>query len=296
MVLRIALNADTTPLSVSDTLMFKSLEVRAREAFEAGFMAVNVDRSEPGLTVEKAVRILGPYRLEPASGFFHGEFYCPEAEAAILEDALRQAEFSKALGQNCLFVSALVAPAERHAVAGRVQAGEGPVLDDRQFAQMCRVLEQIGRIWRDYGITLCYHQHLATYVEAPREIERLLQDTDPELVKLGPDTGHLFFGGADPVGIIERHFDRVGAIHLKDVRQEVAAKAREERLDYRQACALGVWTELGTGVIDFTALFRLLNARDWSGWIIVETDHTQLPTALESSRVSRRYLRESFGI
>jgi sugar phosphate isomerase/epimerase len=57
-----------------------------------------------------------------------------------------------------------------------------------------------------------------------------------------------------------------------------------------------VWTELGTGDVDFGALFQLLRQKEWSGWVIVETDHTQLGTALESSMVSRRYLRETFGL
>ncbi len=294
--IRLALNADTTPLAVSDTLVFKSFEDRAREAAAAGFDAVNADRSEEGLTPRKVKEVLERHHLQVASGFFQGPLYDPAREAEILEEARRQLEFSEAVGQNVLFVSAHVSPAERHAWAGRIRPGVGPALSGGQFACMARLLEKIGGTWKQRGVRLCFHPHAATYVEAPHEIERLMEATDPERVWLGPDTGHLLLGGADPVEIVRRYFDRLGALHVKDVDAAVLERVRAEGLDYRQACAAGIWTELGHGCVDFPRLFRYLRKRHWSGWVIVETDHTRYDTALESSRDSRRYLREVIGV
>lgn len=294
--MRVALNADTTPLRISDTLVFKSLQERAQEAAEAGFEAVNVDRSEPGLTPSKVKQILRRYQLEVASGFFQGRFYQAEEQESILAQAVQQAEFSAAIGQSSLFVSAFVSPPERYALAGRIRPGEPVSLDSGQFACMARLLERIADLWQGYGIDLCYHPHVATYVEAPHEIDLLMQSTDATLVKLGADTGHIFFGGGDPVRLIERYCDRLAALHVKDVRRQVVQDVRSLGLDYRQACARGVWTELGQGDIDFPQLFALLRKRGWSGWVIVETDHTALDTAAESSRMSREYLRKVIGI
>lgn len=294
--LRLALNADTTPLSISDSLIFKSAEERAREACEAGFTAVNVDRGEAGLTPEKAKNILQKYGLKVASGFFHGAFYHREEEDRLYREAIRQAEFSQELGHDCLFVSALVPEPKRYAQVGRIKPGDPASLSDEQFSQMAQLLERIGRLWKKYGIALCFHPHVATYVEAPHEIEKLMELTDPELVRFGPDTGHIFFGGGDPLALVDRYFNRVGAIHIKDVNRSVVEQVRKEGLDYRQACGRGVWTEIGTGDFDFPALFKMLRTCNWSGWIIVETDHTQLPTALKSSKLSRQYLKEKIGI
>ena len=141
--------------------------------------------------------------------------------------------------------------------------------------------------WREFGIRLCYHPHAATYIEAPHEVDRLMTLTDPALIKLGPDTGHLSLGGGDPIAIVDLYFSRLGGVHLKDIDLEVAEQARRQRLDYRQTCGRGVWTELGTGSVDFPGFFALLRKKEWSGWAIVETDHTRLETALDSSRVSR---------
>lgn len=294
--IRLALNADTTPLSISDTLIFKPLEERAREAAESGFTAVNVDRGEPGLTPDQVREILNGFHVGVASGFFQGPFYRASEEKRILGEALAQARFSQAIGQDCLFVSTTVAHPERHAVVGRVHAAHPVSLTDGEFRQTARLLESVASIWMESGITLCYHPHVATYIEAPHEIARLMEETDPRMVHFGPDTGHLLFGGGEPLEIIDRYFSRVRALHIKDVRRQVVEEVRARQLDYRQACALGVWTELGSGDVDFPALFQMLRDRRWGGWVIVETDHTRLPTALESSRLSRRYLREVVGI
>ena len=293
--IRIALNADTTPLSVSDTLVFKSHRQRTREAFESGYTAVNVDEEE-GLTVEGARAILEEYGIDAASGFFHGPFYDHREEERIYEAAVRKATFAQGLGQQCVFVSALVSPPERYAIAGQVKPGEPVSLDTGQFAQMARLLERIGRLWKDHGIELCFHPHVATYVEAPHEIERLIEITDPELVRIGPDTGHIYFGGGDPIDFVERYFSRLAGLHLKDIKANILEKVREEKLSYRQACARGIWTELGTGDIDFPSLFRFLRRKQWSGWVIVETDHTMLQNALQSSRASRAYLQDVIKI
>src|SRR5881409_594641 len=104
--IKLALNADTTPLSISATLVFKSTFKRVREAWGAGFEAVNVDE-EPGLSADGAKAILDDYHMEIASGFFQGPFYFAEEEERIFAAAVHKAEFAQALGQTCLFVSAL---------------------------------------------------------------------------------------------------------------------------------------------------------------------------------------------
>jgi sugar phosphate isomerase/epimerase len=48
---------------------------------------------------------------------------------------------------------------------------------------------------------------------------------------------------------------------------------------------------LGNGSVDFPAIVDLLHGRGFSGWLIVETDVTQQPTALRSAQMSRDYLR-----
>ncbi len=44
-------------------------------------------------------------------------------------------------------------------------------------------------------------------------------------------------------------------------------------------------------MVDFPAIFRILEGTDYEGWVIVETDVTQKPSALESATISRAYLK-----
>ena len=44
---------------------------------------------------------------------------------------------------------------------------------------------------RDMGIAITYHHHMGTVVQTAAEIDRLMENTDPELFSLLYDSGHL---------------------------------------------------------------------------------------------------------
>ena len=52
---------------------------------------------------------------------------------------------------------------------------------------------------------------------------------DPALVGLGPDVGHMVWGGIDPLPWFRRHMDRVKSIHIKDMNADVLRRCREEK-------------------------------------------------------------------
>lgn len=53
------------------------------------------------------------------------------------------------------------------------------------------VRDQLGRMAAEGGMRLCYHHHMGTGVMFRPEVDRLMNDTDPEFVHLLLDTGHL---------------------------------------------------------------------------------------------------------
>lgn len=57
----------------------------------------------------------------------------------------------------------------------------------------------------------------------------------------------------------------------------------------------GIFAEIGEGFVDFPAIFDILKDAGFRGWVIVEIDVTQKPTALESAIISRNNLK-SIGI
>ena len=50
---------------------------------------------------------------------------------------------------------------------------------------------------------------MGTYIQNYNEIEKILSMTDPKLVNLCADTGHLYFAGADPIDFFQKHIDRM---------------------------------------------------------------------------------------
>src|SRR5207244_10906297 len=110
------------------------------------------------------------------------------------------------------------------------------------------------------------------YVETPREIDALMMRTDPALVGLCLDTGHLTYGGGDPVEALRAYNERVWHVHLKDCDADVARRARADGWDYHQALSHGIFCELGRGTVDFRSLVADLRRQGYSGWMVVEQD------------------------
>src|SRR5262249_5210569 len=91
---------------------------------------------------------------------------------------------------------------DRALVAGR--AGPQDELSPARWQALSAELNEIGARLADRGMRAVFHHHVATYVETAAEIDRLLETTQPGLIKLCLDTGHTTFGGADPVEILRR--------------------------------------------------------------------------------------------
>lgn len=150
---------------------------------------------------------------------------------------------------------------------------------------------------RETGLRTVFHHHCAGYVETPDEIARFLAETDPALVGLVFDTGHLVYGSGASDGRVvldslDRFADRIWYLHLKDCEPGVAAKTRAEGADYFQAVRRGVFCELGKGCVDFRAVLDWFRERDYRGWALVEQDVLPgMGAPRESALRNREYLR-----
>jgi inosose dehydratase len=106
-------------------------------------------------------------------------------------------------------------------------------------------------------------------VERAAEIERFLTDST---LPLCLDTGHMLIGGADPVAITREWASRIGHVHLKDVRQDLAAQVRSGALGYTEAVHKGVYVPLGDGDVDIATIVGELTAVGYDGWYVLEQD------------------------
>jgi len=187
----------------------------------------------------------------------------------------------------------------RYQVAGRPDQTESRGLAAGEWAGYAGRLERLAQICRfDYGLTPSFHAHGGTYVENPHEIRTLLDRTDPHLLKFCLDTGHVAFGGGDPIEVARAYASRLGYVHLKDIDLPRLRSLLAEGKNYVAAAQQDVFVELGRGSLDVRALCDVLNASGYEGWIVVEQDRVvQADTdTLGGAKRSRDYLRTLLGV
>jgi inosose dehydratase len=179
----------------------------------------------------------------------------------------------------------------RESRAGRITPADG--LNDQQWMTFAAGADAVARAVKDQtGLRTVFHPHCAGYVETADEIAELMRRTDPSRLGLCLDTGHLVYGGADPLAVLAVHAPRIWHVHFKDCDPNVARSAREQGLGYLAAVRSQLFCELGRGSVDFPAVARELRDMNYDGWIVVEQDvFPGYGTPADSAGRSRQYLR-----
>jgi inosose dehydratase len=188
--------------------------------------------------------------------------------------------------------------AERIRFPGRAAADRSIGLDEAGWTRFAEGVARASDLARTRGFEPTFHHHTATFVEAPWEIERVLELTDVGLLL---DTGHLRLGGGDPSTALREWGSRINHIHIKDVHDEVLAGVIADAADMPEAWRRGVFCELGTGDVDLDSFFGELARSDYSGWLVVEQDMVpqspQDAADAEASQVrNRAWLAEHAGL
>lgn len=142
---------------------------------------------------------------------------------------------------------------------------------DDAFKRYGERLTTFGRHLLKHGVQLAYHHHMGAYVEAPADIDRVMAYTGEE-VGLLFDSGHVYFGGGDPLDVLKKHIARVCHVHCKDVRPSIIRHARNRQWSFLDSVLNGVFTVPGDGAIDFVAIIDTLRAHSYQGWLVVEAE------------------------
>jgi inosose dehydratase len=265
---------------------FSQAEILGQIA-EAGYDGAPAGARTPD-QVEEVRSLFEASGLQPAPGYLGAAFWDPEQADAIVSQASEAASAAQALGLTELYVAANLTP-ERRAVSGKVRPEDA--LDDAGYAVMAETLNRVGEATLQHGVRASFHNHVGSFIETRQEIDNLFSRVDRSLVFHGPDIGHLAWAGDDVLAYVRDYYDDITTMHVKDIDPKVLAEGVAQGWDYSGFSDHGIFTELGQGFVDFPALVDLLRTNGFTGWIVVETDVTQLPTALESATISRDYLR-----
>ena len=234
--------------------------------------------------------------LKLLSSFVPVNFADANAIEAAEAHALKVGRLLAALG-----AVAIVLADDNGSVPELVQrAGQrtGSYLSPEQWDVYAAGVNRVARkIYDELGLKVVFHHHCAGYVETPEETQHLLERTDYDLVGLCLDTGHWEYAGGNALEAVKQYGERVRYLHLKDCDPNIRAKAIEQKLDYFQAAAAGVFCELGNGSVDFPGIIAEMERLGYDGWAIVEQDvlTDDLDAPRESARRNREYLR-SLGL
>ncbi len=237
--------------------------------------------------------------LELVGGYIPMHFSEPDAlEDDLVAMAATLDLFEAAAAPKARPVFADAGSPQRAARPGAAATDRSLGLDDAGWWRLAEGVARAAERARERGFEPTFHHHTATHVEAPWEIERLLELTDVGLLL---DTGHLALGGGDPVQGLRDWGDRIDHVHVKDYRRSILESVIADAADMEEAWRRRVFCELGTGDVDLKAFFAELAAAGYSGWLVVEQDLIPAPgedasAAANAQARNRRWLAEVAGL
>ena len=199
-------------------------------------------------------------------------------------------DYAKGLGSKFIMVSGV---------------GDHQTRSLRAYETAADLFNRLGARCRTAGVTFCYHNHSWEFQEydGVTGLERLYELTDPDLVKACVDVFWVQHSGRDPVQFLQQYHDRIGYVHLKDLRYVGPEPRRKGILAggldlgprrYATIMTEAEFRELGTGEVNFPGIWEVLRPLN-SPWVVYEQDRATLPPA-EAAAISRRYLQNTLGI
>lgn len=245
-----------------------SLEQCLSEAGKIGFDGIEKGHKMP--TEPAALKAaLAPHGLSFVSGWHSLNLLAHSVEEE--KKAIRpHLDLLKAMGcKVCIVCETSNAIHGNDAVA----LSDRPVLPAGDWPAFGAAVEQIAQYCADEGITLVYHHHMGTVVQAEEEIGALMAHTGPA-THLLLDTGHCWFGGGDPARVAKKYMGRVAHIHAKNVRPAIRAEVEKEGLSFLEGVRRGVFTVPGDpeGGVDFPPVLRIAAEHGYQGWLVIEAE------------------------
>jgi inosose dehydratase len=181
---------------------------------------------------------------------------------------------------------------ERRSRPFRSAAERSLGLDGDGWRRFARGLAAVVGRCRDRGYEPTFHPESGTYVEAPWEIEEVLNLSD---IGLCLETGHMMLGGADPVALLGDWGERVNHVHLKDASLAVRDQIVADGVQAAEIWSREAFPMLGAGDLDVDAVLDGLRGMSFGGWLVVEQDilprsAERFARAAEEQRLNRAFL------
>ena len=277
----IAWSNDDMPELGGDTPIEQCLE----EASLAGFTGIELGGKfprNPGITNF----LLKKYNLKMPGGWYGSLLRGRSAndEWAAMRDHLNLLKMVKA----DVFVFA--------DVSGSIQGDQTrklstrPNMDDDEFAEYCKKINEISNRLYNEGIPMSYHEHMGTIIQTEHDVDRFMENTNNNTFLLY-DTGHLLFAQADYERILKNYVSKINHVHCKDIRKNILENSLKHDLSFRESFLDGVFTVPGDGCIDYGPLLKILYENNYEKWLIIEAEQDpKKANPLEYAKIGYNYL------
>jgi inosose dehydratase len=230
--------------------------------------------------------------LTLAGGYFEVPFSDPATIPAALEELeqlLDTFDAAQAPGAPARPTLADAGSPARSSHPGVAQRDRTLGWDDAGWERFADSIARVAERCRQRGYEPTFHPHTATYVEAPWEIDRLLECSD---VGVCLDTGHLLLGGGDPTQAIRSWGERINHVHLKDARLDVISGIVRDSAPVTEIWKRRAFCRLGDGDVALDDVLSLLVETGYEGWLVVEQDILPDPANPEQPALDQRHNRE----
>lgn len=258
----------------------------------AGFTGCEVGNKYPKDTavLKKALDLRG---MQICNAWF-STFLTTKPYEETEKEFIKHITFLKEMGAKVVGVSE-----QGHSIQGTDLSifDDKYVMNDEEWDMLCTGLNKLGKVAKDMGITLTFHHHMGTVVQTAAEIDRMMENTDPELFNLLFDSGHLAYCGEDYMYILKKYINRIKHVHLKDIRPDVIADVKAKGESFLQGVRKGTFTVPGDGVIDFAPIFDVLAENNYEGYVLVEAEQDPaVANPFEYALKARKYIAEKAGL
>ena len=260
----------------------------------AGFTGSEVGNKYPKdpEVLKKALELRG---VEICNQWF-SSFLITKPFEEVEKEFRAQLTFLKAMGAKVIGASE-----QSHSVQGQMDTpvfGPKYEMNDEEWDTFCTGMNKLGKIAKEeYGIALTFHHHLGTVVQSLAEVDRMMENTDPEYVSLLFDTGHFTYCGEDPLEVVKKYVHRIKHVHLKDIRPEVVEQVKKENMSFLAGVRAGAFTIPGDGCINYDPIFKVLEDAGYEGYMVVEAEQDPAKAnPLEYAIRARKFIAEKTGL
>lgn len=223
-------------------------------------------------------------------------FFANGDKAKTIDEFINHRDFLHAMGAKVIGCSE-----QSKSIQGTTLAvlEEKPYFTDEEWQLTAEGYNELAKLAAEKGMQVCLHHHMGTAIQTTEEIDRFMAATNEDVYLLF-DTGHAYYSEgsqAAMLAILEKYLPRINHVHLKDVRDEVVAQVRSQKLSFLDGVKKGTFTVPGDGVIDFMPVFKILDEAGYKGWMVVEAEQDPaLANPYEYAVKARKYIRECAGL